>query len=112
MDLAKLDAVMQYVNRSDVSAIIAMADHLDHFVFLPGVTGDDEVAEYFIEHDEAYSLHSDLVDYFDYDGFGQHLAANMDGKYVDAGYVCMAEDCSLEQVLQSAENQVMTYGGM
>ena len=112
MDLPKLDAVMQYANRSDVSAIIAMADHLDHFVFLPGVTGDDEVAEYFIEHNEAYSLHSDLVDYFDYDGFGQHLAANMDGKYVDDGYVCMAEDCSLEQVLQSAENQVMTYGGM
>ena len=111
-DLSKLDAVMQYADRSDVPAIIAVANNIDDFVFLPGVTGDDEVAEYFIEHNEEYDLHSDLADYFDYDGFGQHLAANMEGKFVDAGYVCMAEDCSLENILRGTEDQAIAFGGM
>lgn len=107
MDLKKLDAIIEYAQKDSPAAISALANHIDYFIFLPGVTGDDEVGQYFVEHTPEYCIHSDLEDYFDYDGFGQHMCANMDGKFVGSGYVCMDEDCYLENVLADVQDEGM-----
>ena len=45
-------------------------------------------------------LPTELEDFFNYSGCGEHLAQESDGKFVDGiGFVCMAEDCSLEDIL-------------
>ena len=105
MDLKKLEAVMEYAKQDSPAGIAAVANHMDYFIFLPGIEGDDEIAEHFINQRPEYALHSDMEDYFDFDGFGQHLAAEMDGRFVSSGFVCMAEDCYLENVLQGIEDQ-------
>lgn len=112
MDLPKLSAVMQYADRADAPALIALAERLNNFKFLPGATEMEEVGRCFLENNSDYSLHNDLQDYFDYDGFGSHVAERYDGKFVDSGFVCMDEDCSLEKVLRGTENQAVSYGGM
>lgn len=105
MDLKKLEAIIEYADRDSPAAISALADHIDHFIFLPGVTDEDEVGQYFVEHTVEYCIHSDLEDYFDYDGFGQHMIEIMDGKFVEAGYVCMDEGCYLENVLADIQDE-------
>ena len=112
IDLTKLNAVMQYADRADAPAIIALAERLDNFRFLPGANDMEEVGRYFVERDNDYYLHDDLQDYFDYDGFGNHMAELYDGKFVDAGYVCMDQDCYLENVLRGTEDQAVSFGGM
>ena len=102
----------KYADRADAPALIALAERLNNFKFLPGATEMEEVGRCFLENNSDYSLHNDLQDYFDYDGFGSHVAERYDGKFVDSGFVCMDEDCSLEKVLRGTENQAVSYGGM
>ena len=111
-DLSKLTAVMQYADRSDAPAIIALTERLDDFKFLPGVTDSEEVGRHFVESSNDYYIHDDLQDYFDYDGFGDHMTELYDGKFVDEGYVCMDLDCYLENVLRGTEDQAVSFGGM
>lgn len=105
MDLAKLTAVMEYADRSDAPAIAALAERLDDFKYLPDASDMDEVGRYFIDIINDYYIHDDLEDYFDYDGFGEHMAELYDGKFVDSGFVCMDQDRYLENILADVQNE-------
>lgn len=111
-DLSKLTALMQYAARADAPAIIALAERQDDFKFVPGANDIEEVGRHFLETCNDYSLHEDLQDFFDYESFGNHMAEIYDGKFVDAGFVCMDQDCYLENVLRGTEDQAIGLEGM
>ena len=112
MDLPMLTAVMEYADRSDAPAIIALAERLDNFKFLPNAGDMDDVGRWFVESNREYNLHEDLQEYFDFESFGRNRALEYDGKIVSSGFVCMDEDCYLENVLQGTEDQAVSFGGM
>ncbi len=105
MDLAKLTAVMEYTGRTDVPVIVALAQNLDHFCYLPYGSDMEDVGRHFIDTVNEYYIHDDLEDYFDYDGFGEHMAELYDGKFVDSGFVCMDQDSYLENILADVQHE-------
>lgn len=112
MDLPMLTAVMEYADRSDAPAIVALAEKLDNFRFLPNAGDMDDVGRWFVESNREYNLHEDLQEYFDFESFGRNRALEYDGKIVSSGFVCMDEDCYLENVLQGTEDQAVSFGGI
>ena len=112
MNLDKLTAVIAYAGRTDAASIVAIAERMDDFVFIPGAVDESDVSHYFLDHNSEYTLHPDLEDFFDHQRFGEHLAAEYDGRFTDGGFVCMNDNCTLEEILRPVDEESITLGGM
>lgn len=112
MNLDKLTAVIAYAGRTDAASIVAIAERVEDFVFIPGAADESDVSRYFIDQNSEYTLHPDLEDFFDHQLFGEHLAAKYDGRFTDGGFVCMNDSCTLEEILRPVEEETITLGGM
>lgn len=110
MNLDKLSAVMEYADANSPEAIIALAEHIDDFVFVPDVHDPIAVSGSTIASIKEYALHPHLEDFFDHQRFGEHLIKQYDGKFVSGGYVCMDEGAYLDEILADIPDQGM--GGM
>ena len=110
MNLDKLSAVMEYADADSPEAIIALAEHIDDFVFVPDVHDPIAVSGSTIASIKEYALHPHLEDFFDHQRFGEHLIKLYDGKFVSGGYVCMDEGAYLDEILADIPDQGM--GGM
>ena len=110
MNLDKLSAVMEYADTDSPEAIIALAEHIDDFVFVPDVHDPIAVSGSTIASIKEYALHPHLEDFFDHQRFGEHLIKQYDGKFVSGGYVCMDEGAYLDEILADIPDQGM--GGM
>lgn len=110
MNLDKLSAVMEYADANSPEAIIALAEHIDDFVFVPDVHDPIAVSGSTIASIKEYALHPHLDDFFDHQRFGEHLIKQYDGKFVSGGYVCMDEGAYLDEILADIPDQGM--GGM
>ncbi len=111
MNLDKLTALISYAGRSDTASIVAIAERMEDFVFIPGAADESAVSRYFIDRNSEYTLHPDLEDFFDHQLFGEHLAAEYDGRFVDGGFVCMNNNCTLEEILRPVDEEAITLGG-
>ena len=110
MNLDKLSAVMEYADADSPEAIIALAEHIDDFVFVPDVHDPIAVSGSTIASIKEYALHPHLEDFFDHQRFWEHLIKQYDGKFVSGGYVCMDEGAYLDEILADIPDQGM--GGM
>ena len=110
LDWADLETVMQYAERTDSEAIVALARHIDNFIVIPGIYEDNEVAEFFLDNIFDCELPTVLEEYLDMCDFGEYLIKQREGKFIEEGFVCMEEGCSLQEILgmdDQAENQTM-----
>lgn len=112
MNLDKLTAVISYSGRSDAAAITAIAERINDFIFIPGAVDESDVSHYFLDHNNEYTLHPDLEDFFDHQLFGEHLVAEYDGRFVDGGFVCTNDSCTLEEILRPVDEEDITLGGL
>ena len=112
MNLDKLTALIAYAGRTDAASIAAIAERMEDFVFIPGAADESDVSRYFIERNREYTLHPDLEDFFDHQMFGEHLATEYDGRFIDGGFVCMNDNCTLEEILRPVDEESITLGGM
>ena len=112
MNLDKLTALIAYAGRTDAASIVAIAERMDDFVFIPGAVDESDVSRYFIERNSEYTLHPDLENFFDHQRFGEHLTAQYDSRFVDGGFVCMNDNCTLDEILRPVDEEAITLGGM
>ena len=106
----KLEAVVLYADATTSDELTRITDHLNDFVFAPGAQEYETLGRWWMEEKLGIDLPTELEDFFNYSGCGEYLAQESEGKFVDGiGFVGMAEDCSLEDIL-SAQGQGM--GGM
>ena len=110
MDFVKLSAAVELANVSDASDIAKIAEHIDMFVFIENAEDDEAVGHFFIDNYSEYSLNPDLEDYFDFDAFGRHMREEQGGEFVTDGFVCMEQECDIDDILD--EDDSMTMGGM
>lgn len=111
MNPGKLTALIAYAGRTDAASIAAIAERMEDFVFIPGAADESDVSRYFLDRNREYTLHPDLEDFFDHHLFGEHLAAEYDGRFIDGGFVCMNDNCTLEEILRSVDEEAITLGG-
>ena len=110
MDFVKLSAAVELADVDDASSIGKIADHIDMFVFIENAEDDEAVGHFFIDNYSEYSLNPDLEDYFDFDAFGRHMREEQGGEFVSDGFVCMEQECDIDDILD--EDDSMTMGGM
>lgn len=106
----KLEAVVLYADATTSDELTRITDHLNDFVFAPGAQDYETFGRRWMEEKLGIDLPTELEDFFNYSGCGEYLAQESEGRFVGSiGFVCMAEDCSLEDILP-AQGQGM--GGM
>lgn len=57
---------------------------------------------------DCYALHPELEDYFDFNGFGEHIAEEYGGKFVGGNFIYNDTDTSLLDILY--QDKPMTMG--
>ena len=99
-----------YADATTSDELTRITDHLNDFVFAPGAQEYETLGRWWMEEKLGIDLPTELEDFFNYSGCGEYLAQESEGKFADGiGFVGMAEDCSLEDILP-AQGQGM--GGM
>lgn len=110
MDLDKFTAAAEYADVDSVKDLIALAEHLNDFVFIKDAEEYDTVGRFYTENEPEYNLNPEMEDFFDFDGFGEYMAEANDGEFISSGFVCMRDGAELSEILDSDEN--MTMGGI
>lgn len=113
MDWHKLSAVVELTGVQKASNIAFLAEHLDEFSFIPGADEED-IAHHLVDNVDEYSIPMDMEEFFDFAGFGAHIAEEHEGQFVDGGFVFYDGDGSFGELLEEleAEDEGMTLGGM
>ncbi len=112
-DIGKLSAVMEYAGSKDPQSAILLAENLDCFEFVKGVNGYAELGHHYLKTEDAVRLTSETEEFFDFEAYGKSIAENGSGQFLDDGcYVGLVEGYSIEDILESEENETMTMGGM
>ena len=118
IDTEKLDAAMEMTDVKSSKNIITLINHLDEFEWLNDISyGDYEgVGRFFVESDyyDEYEISDELCDFFDYAGFGAHMAEEKGGQFVSGGFVFYDGEDGLDSFMDKLEdeNSSMTMGGM
>ena len=111
----KLLAAMERFDVSDASNIVVLAEHCNEFGLAEGVRTTEDVGRYFVENDPDYTLHPEMEDYFDYDGFGEYLEEYLEGSFVTSGFLYNDGDnflCDIEAQLTPEEEPGIQMGGI
>lgn len=111
--LQKLSAVMEYADVSDAKSIVTLAENLDAFGYAKEVEDNEGLGRWWIENHDEPQLSIELEDYFDYDQYGEDIHQEQSGEFLsDGGYLFMEYGHSLEDILDTDEDESMTMGGM
>ena len=118
IDTEKLDAAMEMTDIKSSKNIITLIDHLDEFEYLNDISyGDYEgIGRYFVDNDyyDEYEISDELCDFFDYAGFGAHMAEEKGGQFVSGGFVFYDGEDGFDSFMDKLEDESssMTMGGM
>ena len=111
--LQKLSAVMEYADVSDAKSIAALAENLGAFGYAKEVEDYEDLGRWWIENHDELQLSMELEDYFDYDQYGEEIHREHSGEFLaDGGYVYMECGHSLEDIIDTDEEESMAMGGM
>lgn len=108
----KLSAVAAFADVQESRPLAVLAENLDTFIFIPDIQDQEQLARYWIEHNEEYELSPELEDFFLYDQFGEQIENDTEGVFLDEGYVCLDGSRSLEEILGASEIQNIAMGGI
>ncbi len=107
INLEKLDLIARYAHVQSAENLIFLADHTDDFEFAPGVQTASDVGHYFVEYDEDCDINPNLIEFFDFQGFGQQMMEQYHGEFVAGGFLFYDAGQPLEKLLDglSPEDQ-------
>lgn len=109
-DLDKFTAAVLYANADTSCEVCRIAESLELFEYAPGVRDANNLGAWWLENKLDCSLPYEIDEFFDYEGYGESIAENNDGEFVEGlGFVCMEEGYTLEDVLQDMDQGM---GGM
>ena len=109
-DLKKLWLVAEYAEVEEAWQLARLAENIGCFKVIEDVNDYEDVGRYIIDNNDCYALHPELEDYFDFNGFGEHIAEEYGGKFVGDNFIYNDTDTSLLDILY--QDEPMTMGGM
>ena len=114
MDWSKLSAVVELVDVQKASNSAFLAEHLDEFSFIPEAKTEEDVGHFLVDNISEYRLNLEMEDYFDFSGFGEHIAEEHNGQFVDGGFIYYDSYESLDELLDGLdpEDEGMNMGGI
>ena len=111
-DLKKLWAVAEYAEAEDAGQLVRLAENIGYFKVIEDVSDYEDVGRYIVDNNDCYALHPELEDYFDFNGFGGHIAEEYYGKFVGCNFIYndIYTYTSLSEILY--QDKPITMGGM
>lgn len=109
-DLKKLWLVAEYAETEDAGQFVRLAENIGCFKVIEDVSDYEDVGRYIVDNNDCYALHPELEDYFDFSGFGEHIAEEYGGKFVGGNFIYNDTDTSLLDILY--QDKPMTMGEM
>ena len=109
-DLKKLWLVAEYAEVEDSGQLARLAENIGFFKIIEDVNDYEDVGRYIVDNNDCYALHPELEDYFDFNGFGEHIAEEYGGKFVGGNFIYNDTDTSLLDILY--QDKPITMGGM
>ena len=107
-DLKKLWLVAEYAEVEDSGQLARLAENIGCFKVIEDVSDYEDVGRYIVDNNDCYALHPELEDYFDFNGFGEHIAEEYGGKFVGGNFIYNDTDTSLLDILY--QDKPMTMG--
>lgn len=107
-DLKKLWLVAEYAEVEDAGQLARLAENIGCFKVIEDVSDYEDVGRYIVDNNDCYALHPELEDYFDFSGFGEHIAEEYGGKFVGGNFIYNDTDTSLLDILY--HDKPMTMG--
>ena len=96
--------IVLYANTDTSCDVCRIAESLELFEYAPGVRDANNLGAWWLENKLDCSLPYEIDEFFDYAGYGESIAENNDGEFVEGlGFVCMEEGYTLEDVLQDTD---------
>ena len=107
-DLKKLWLVAEYAEVEEAGQLARLAENIGCFKVIEDVSDYEDVGRYIVDNNDCYALHPELEDYFDFNGFGEHIAEEYGGKFVGGNFIYNDTDTSLLDILY--QDKPMTMG--
>ena len=107
-DLKKLWLVAEYAEVEEAGQLARLAENIGCFKVIEDVSDYEDVGRYIVDNNDCYALHPELEDYFDFSGFGEHIAEEYGGKFVGGNFIYNDTDTSLLDILY--QDKPMTMG--
>ena len=107
-DLKKLWLVAEYAEVEEAGQLARLAENIGCFKVIEDVSDYEDVGRYIGDNNNCYALHPELEDYFDFSGFGEHIAEEYGGKFVGGNFIYNDTDTSLLDILY--QDKPMTMG--
>lgn len=109
-DLKKLWLVAEYAEVEEAGQLARLVENIGCFKVIEDVSDYEDVGRYIVDNNDCYALHPELEDYFDFNGFGEHIAEEYGGKFIDGNFIYNDTFTSLSEIL--CQDKPMTMGGM
>ena len=107
-DLKKLWLVAEYAEVEEAGQLARLAENIGCLKIIEDVNDYEDVGRYIVDNNDCYALHPELEDYFDFNGFGEHIAEEYGGKFVGGNFIYNDTDTSLLDILY--QDKPMTMG--
>ena len=107
-DLKKLWLVAEYAEVDEAGQLARLAENIGCLKIIEDVNDYEDVGRYIVDNNDCYALHPELEDYFDFNGFGKHIAEEYGGKFVGGNFIYNDTDTSLLDILY--QDKPMTMG--
>ena len=98
-DLKKLWLVAEYAEVEEARQLARLAENIGCLKIIEDVNDYEDVGRYIVDNNDCYALHPELEDYFDFNGFGEHIAEEYGGKFVGGNFIYNDTDTSLLNIL-------------
>lgn len=114
MDWDKLSAAIELTGVQKASNIALLATHLDRFTFIPDAETESDIGHYLVDNVDEYVMNIELEDFFDFAAFGEHIAEEHEGEFVEGGFVYYDGEGYLYEFLErmEPEEEGISMGGM
>ena len=111
-EIKKLEAVIDYTNAKTAVEMVKLANNLDSFFFIEGVSNAEQYGRHMIIESGHFDYDSELEEYIDFEKYGQDRLKYEKGCFTSYGYIyctgLIEEVCKLYE--QQEENTQMMGG--
>lgn len=101
----KLEAAFLLAKPADVTEARHLAEQLDLFDYIPGISTPAEYGRHMITQSGHFEYDDNLNEFYDYEKYGKWRMDQEQGQFVDGGYVSYHGFISLEEVLSGSQSE-------
>ena len=111
LDAHSLLYIADYAETLEADEIRKLADHFHDFIIMDGAETCADVGEYITQHEPGYQIGEYIEDFVDFNKLGKYIVDERDGKFMGSCFICMKDNCDLEQIMWNAPEGI-EFGGM